>query len=106
MILVSSNNFLYYCITGVCVSILGMTLVAIACASPLMKDLYDHIKYLIEETKADCRIVDGDMNTMVSYHSQLCSNVELLVYIFPILKILSTNFTHVEDYIFFYDFFI
>ena len=43
----------------------GMTLVAIACASPLEEGLYDQLDYLINKKSADCTIADVQGNTPV-----------------------------------------
>lgn len=37
----------------------GMTLVSMACASPLVEGIVDQVKYLVETKKADCTLTDA-----------------------------------------------
>jgi hypothetical protein len=44
----------------------GMTLVSVACGSPLVEGIVDQIKYLVETKNADCKLVDAGGSTAVS----------------------------------------
>lgn len=44
----------------------GMTLVSMACASPLVEGIVDQIKYLIETKNADCTLTDASDCNAVS----------------------------------------
>ena len=48
----------------------GMTLVAMACGSPLEEGVLEQVEYLINEKGADCTIPDVHGNTPVSKATQ------------------------------------
>jgi len=54
----------------------GMTLVSLACSSPLVDGIVDQISYLVVTKNADCTIADADGMNAVS-----CGDVVKMMYI-------------------------
>lgn len=69
----------------------GMTLVGIACATPLDRSICDQIKYLVEDKNADCTLSDVNKSTPVSaYLVFLLPSFQYHIYLTIIFLIIST----------------
>lgn len=77
-----------------------MTLIAIACGSPLQSGIVEQIKYLVEKKGADCTI--NDVNGNSPLHHLAANSVKLAGMRMSLVKktlVPNDNFLYVKNYI-------